>query len=100
MELDFTALETGTYVFIGTLFFALVLALFLTVAAFVAMVLISALGGAWYVLKTVVVGLVHSINAGWDRLVHHVGQVELPVDFQPEPAPTTASYPRVALRDS
>jgi hypothetical protein len=100
MQFDFTALETGTYVFIGTLLFALVLAIFLAAAALAAMSLFAVAGGAWYIVKTVVVGLVHGINAGWDRLVHHAGQVELPVDFQPQPAPSTASYPRVALRDS
>lgn len=100
MQLDLTALETATYVFLGTLFFALVLGLFLVAAALAAMILIGTLSGAWYLLKTVVTGTVHGINAGWDRLVHHVGHVELPGEFQPDSAPSTASYPRVALRDS
>lgn len=100
MQFDLTAMETATYVFIATLFFALVLALFLALAALAAMVLIGAASGAWYIVKTALLGIVHGINSGWDRLVHHAGQVEIPVEFQPQPAPSTASYPRVALRDS
>lgn len=100
MNFDFTALETGTYVFIGTLGFAALLVAFIAAAAMAAIVVIGIMSFAWYLVKSVLGGLVHGINFAWDRLVHHAGQVELPVDFQPQVSTGTGSYPRVALRDS
>ncbi|UVJ39326.1 hypothetical protein [Arthrobacter sp. CJ23] len=98
MQLDFTALETATYVFFGTLVFALILVLFITAAALATLILIGAGGLVWYLIKAVLGGLVHGINFAWDRMVHHAGQVELPGELQP--SPSTGSYSRVALRDS
>lgn len=100
MQFDFTALETATYVFLGTLVFAALIVLFITLAALATIVLIGSGGLVWYLLKAIVGSLVHGINFGWDRLVHHAGQVELPGEFQAQPAPSTGTYPRVALRDS
>ncbi|MFJ4210971.1 hypothetical protein ACIPY2_21150 [Paenarthrobacter sp. NPDC089675] len=100
MDFDFTTLETGTYVFIGTLGFAALLVAFIVVAAMAAIVFIGILSFAWYVVKGVLGGLVNGINFAWDRLVHHAGQVEIPVEFQPQVSTGTGTYPRVALRDS
>ena len=58
-------------------------------------------------LSTALLGLVHGINHGWDRLVHHVVPVDFRVDFgtdsgdgQGQTSPSTGTYPRVVLRDS
>lgn len=100
MQFDFTALETATYVFIGTLVFAFALVVFIAAAALATIVIVGSAGLVWYALKAAVLGLVQGINFAWDRAVHHAGQVELPSDFQPQVAPSTGTYPRVALRDS
>ncbi|MCT9870020.1 hypothetical protein [Paenarthrobacter aurescens] len=100
MDFDFTALETGTYVVIGTLVFAAILVAFIAAAAMATIILIGAMGMVWYTVKGVLGGLVHGINFAWDRLVHHAGQVEIPAEFQPQISPSTGSYSRVALRDS
>jgi len=100
MDFDVTTLETGTYVVIGTLFFAVILAAFIAAAAMATIVLIGAMGLVWYTVKGVLGGLVHGINFAWDRLVHHAGQVEIPAEFHPQVSSGTGSYPRVALRDS
>ncbi|UXM91351.1 hypothetical protein [Paenarthrobacter sp. JL.01a] len=100
MDFDVTALETGTYVVIGTLLFAVILAAFIAAAAMATIVLIGAMGMVWYTVKGVLGGLVHGINFAWDRLVHHAVQVEIPAEFQPQVSSGTGSYPRVALRDS
>lgn len=100
MNFDFTALDTATYVFIGTLVFAAILVAFIATAAMATIILIGAAGIAWYAIKAVLGGLVHGINFAWDRVVHHAGQVEIPAEFQPQVSPSTGSYSRVALRDS
>ncbi|WP_314325024.1 hypothetical protein [Paenarthrobacter ilicis] len=100
MDFDVTALETGTYVVIATLFFAALLVAFIAVAAMATIVLVGAGGLAWYAVKGVLGTLVHGINSAWDRVVHHAGQVEIPAEFQPQISSGTGSYPRVALRDS
>ncbi|MGO4147837.1 hypothetical protein AB4Y77_22465 [Paenarthrobacter sp. YAF11_1] len=100
MDFDFTALETGTYVVIGTLVFAALLVAFIAAAAMATIILIGTMGMVWYAVKGVLGGLVHGINFAWDRLVHHAGQVEIPAEFQPQISSGTGSYPRVALRDS
>ncbi len=100
MDFDFTALETGTYVVIGTLVFAAFLVAFIAAAAMATIILIGAMGMTWYAVKGVLGGLVHGINFAWERLVHHAGQVEIPAEFQPQVSTGTGSYPRVALRDS
>jgi hypothetical protein len=100
MQFDFTALETATYVFIGTLVFAAVIVVFISLAALATIVLLGSAGLVWYFIKAVIGSMVHGINFAWDRVVHHAGQVELPVDFQPSSSPSTGTYPRVALRDS
>ncbi|MGF6835280.1 hypothetical protein [Paenarthrobacter nitroguajacolicus] len=100
MDFDFTALETGTYVVIGTLVFAALLVAFIAAAAMATIILIGTMGMVWYAAKAVLGGLVHGINFAWDSLVHHAGQVEIPAEFQPQISTGTGSYPRVALRDS
>lgn len=100
MDFDFTALETGTYVVIGTLVFAALLVAFIAAAAMATIILIGTMGMVWYAAKGILGGLVHGINFAWDRLVHHAGQVEIPAEFQPQISSGTGSYPRVALRDS
>ena len=112
MEFDLSAVETGTMVVIGTLVFGLVIGLFMMMSAFAAMVLVGVGRLVWYLLAGAVVGLVHGINHGWDRLVHHASAVELPgefqvdfgtdfaADYQGQAAPITGTYPRVVLRDS
>lgn len=100
MDFDVTALETGTYVVIATLFFAALLVAFIAVAAMATIVLVGVGGLAWYAVKGVLGTLVHGINFAWDRVVHHAGQVEIPAEFQPQISSGTGSYPRVALRDS
>ncbi|MFH5878977.1 hypothetical protein [Arthrobacter sp. NA-172] len=100
MQIDLTAFDSSTYVFVGTLVFGLVLAAFIAVAAMAALALVGAASFAWYTVKSVLGGLVHGINFAWDQLIHQAGKVELPVEFTPQPAPSTGTYPRVALRDS
>ncbi|SDP70239.1 hypothetical protein SAMN04487914_12829 [Arthrobacter sp. ok909] len=112
MQFDLSAVETGTMVVIGTLVFALLIGLFMMVSAFAAMVLVGVGRLTWYLVAGVVVGMVHAINHGWDRLVHHASTVDLPGDFQVDfgtdfraeypgqAAPSTGTYPRVVLRDS
>jgi len=104
MQFDLSAVETGTMVVAGTLVFALVIALFIMAAAFVALVLVGLARLSWFIAASVLLGLVHGINAGWDRLLHHASTVELPGDFPGEligqSSPSTGTYPRVVLRDS
>jgi hypothetical protein len=104
MQFDLSAVETGTLVFFGTLVFALVIALFILAAAFAALVLVGVGRLAWFLAASVLLGLVHGINTGWDRLLHHAATVELPVEFPGEligqSSPSTGTYPRVVLRDS
>ena len=112
MQFDLSAVETGTMVVIGTLVFAVMIGAFMMVSAFAAMVLVGVGRLAWYLVAGAVVGLVHGINHGWDRLVHHASTVELPADFQVDfgtdfrsdypgqASPSTGTYPRVVLRDS
>ncbi len=112
MQFDLSAVETGTMVVFGTLVFAVLIGLFMMVSAFVAMFLVGVGRLAWYLLAGAVVSLVHGINHGWDRLVHHASTVELPgefqvdfgtdfrADYQGQTAPSTGTYPRVVLRDS
>lgn len=100
MQFDLSAVETATMVFVGTLVFALVLAAFVLTAGFLALVLVGVGKLGWFVASTTLLALVHGINHGWDRLVHHASTVEIPGDFQGQPSPSTGSYPRVILRDS
>ncbi len=104
MQFDLSAVETGTMVFIGTLVFALLIALFMMTAAFVALVLVGIGRLAWFLAAYLLLGLVQGLNHGWDRLVHHASTVEMPAeitgDFLGQSAPSTGTYPRVVLRDS
>lgn len=100
MQFDLSAVEIATFVFIGTLVFGLLIVGFMMSAAFVAMVLVGVGRLAWFVIAGTLLGLVHGINHLWDRMVHHASTVELPGDFQGHSAPSTGTYPRVALRDS
>lgn len=100
MQFDLSAVETATMVFIGTLVFALVLVGFVLTAGFLALVMVGVGKFAWFLASTTLLTVVHGINHGWDRLVHHASTVEIPGDFQGQPSPSTGSYPRVMLRDS
>ncbi len=100
MQFDLSAVETGTMVFTGTLAFALVLVAFVLTAGFLALVLVGVGKLAWFLASSMLLTLVHGINHGWERLVHHASTVEIPGDFQGQPSPSTGSYPRVMLRDS
>jgi hypothetical protein len=108
MQFDLSAVETATMVFIGTLVFALVITLFMMTAAMVALALTGVGRLVWFILATLLLGLVRGLNYGWDRLVHHASTVELPgelasdfaADFIGQSAPSTGTYPRVVLRDS
>jgi hypothetical protein len=100
MQFDISALETATLVFIGTLVFGLVLAAFVLAAGLVALVLLGAGKLAWMVVANTLLATVHGINSVWDRVVRHASSVDVAGDFQPQPAPSTGTYPRVILRDS
>ena len=99
MQFDLSAVETATMVFIGTLVFALVLVGFVLTAGFLALVMVGVGKFAWFLASTTLLTVVHGINSGWDRLVHHASTGS-PGDFQGQPSPSTGSYPRVMLRDS
>jgi hypothetical protein len=100
MNLDFTALDTSIYVFIGTLLIGLALAAFLAVAALATLALAGVGQFAWFLVRSTLGALVDGINFAWERLIHQAGKVELPAEFQAVPGTGTGSYPRVALRDS
>lgn len=96
MQFDVTALESATVVFFATMFIALVLAAFVFVAAFVALVLLGVGKLIWNVVVGILKALVHGINHLWDRLVHHGSKVKLPTDFHGHTGSGTGSYRRVA----
>ncbi|MET1020572.1 MAG: hypothetical protein ABWX69_00020 [Arthrobacter sp.] len=112
MQFDLSTVETATLVFMATLAFALVIALFMTTASFAALVLLGVGRLAWIISANTLLWLVHGINQLWDRLVHHASTVELPGDFagdfvgdiaaeiMGQSGPSTGTYPRVVLRDS
>ncbi|MEO5780691.1 MULTISPECIES: hypothetical protein [Arthrobacter] len=104
MQFDLSAVETGTMVFLGTLVFGMVIAFLMAAAAFAALLLAGAGRLVWLSAAGILPALVHSINRGWDRLVHHAANVDLTGDFSAEfpgqQAPSTGTYPRVVLRDS
>jgi hypothetical protein len=95
MQFDLSAVETATMVFVGTLVFGLLLVAFILTAGFLALVLVGVGKLAWFLVSTSLLAVVHGINHGWDRLVHHASTVEVPGDFQGQPSPSTGSYPRV-----
>jgi hypothetical protein len=96
MQFDLSAVETATMVFVGTLVFGLLLVAFILTAGFLALVLVGVGKLAWFLVSTSLLAVVHGINHGWDRLVHHASTVEVPGDFQGQPSPITGSYPRVS----
>lgn len=100
MQFDLSSVETATLVFAGTLVFGVILAAFVLAAGLVALVLLGVGKLSWTVVSTVLLAVVHGINAGWDRLVHHAAAVDVAGDFQAQPSPSTGTYPRVILRDS
>lgn len=100
MQFDLSAVDTATMVFMGTLMLALVLVAFVLAAGFLALVLVGVGKLAWFLVSTTLLMVVHGINHAWDRLIHHASSVEIPGDFQGQPAPSTGSYPRVMLGDS
>jgi bacteriorhodopsin len=100
MQFDLSSVETATMVFIGTMVFALLIVAFVLTAGFVALVLVGVGKLAWFLASTSLLAVVHGINRGWERLVRQAGNVELPGDFQGQPAPSTGTYPRVMLGDS
>ena len=95
MQFDLSAVETATMVFVGTLVFGLLLVAFILTAGFLALVMVGVGKLAWFLLSTSLLAVVHGINHGWDRLVHHASTVEVPGEFQGQPSPSTGSYPRV-----
>ena len=95
MQFDLSAVETATMVFVGTLVFGLLLVAFILTAGFLALVLVGVGKLAWFLVSTSLLAVVHGINHGWDRLVHHASTVEVPGEFQGQPSPSTGSYPRV-----
>ncbi|WP_411374717.1 hypothetical protein ACLH0K_17095 [Arthrobacter sp. MPF02] len=100
MQFDISSLETGTLVFIGTLVFAFILAAFVLAAGLIALVLVGAGKLTWMVVANTLLTVVHGVNSVWDRLVHRASTVDVSGNFQPQPAPSTGTYPRVILRDS
>jgi hypothetical protein len=100
MQFDLSAVETATMVFVGTLVVALLLLVFVVTAGFIALLLVGVGKLAWFLASSTLLAMVHGINHGWDRLVHHASTVEIPGDFQGQPSPSTGTYPRVILRDS
>ena len=105
MQFDLSTVETATMVFFGTLVVALVVALFMMTAAFAALVLVGVGRLAWIIAVNMVLALARRTNHLWDRLVRHASAVELSGDFQGDfhgqaSAPSSGTYPRVALRDS
>ena len=95
MQFDLSAVETATMVFVGTLVFGLLLVGFILTAGFLALVLVGVGKLAWFLASNTLLAVVHGINHGWDRLVHHASTVEVSGDFQGQPSPSTGSYPRV-----
>ncbi|MGM9472028.1 hypothetical protein ACS5PJ_08475 [Pseudarthrobacter sp. YS3] len=95
MQFDLSAVETATMVFVGTLVFGLLLVGFILTAGFLALVLVGVGKLAWFIASNTLLAVVHGINHGWDRLVHHASTVEVSGDFQGQPSPSTGSYPRV-----
>lgn len=100
MQFDLSAVETATLVFVGTLVFAFILAAFVLAAGLVALVLLGTGKLGWTVVSKSLLAVVHGINAGWDRLVHHAAAFDAAGDFPGQSSPSTGTYPRVILRDS
>ena len=100
MQFDLSALDTSTLVFIGTLAFGGLLAAFVLASGLVALLVLGTGKLAWVLVSSTLLAVVHGINAGWDRLVHHAKSVDVAADFPAQPSPGTGTYPRVILRDS
>ncbi|MDQ0636335.1 hypothetical protein QFZ40_004244 [Arthrobacter pascens] len=100
MQFDLSSVETATMVFVGTLAVALLLLVFVMTAGFVALLLVGVGKLAWFLVSSTLLAVVHGINHGWDRLLHHASAVEIPGDFAGQPSPSTGTYPRVILKDS
>ncbi len=82
MNLDFTALDTSIYVFIGTLLIALALAAFMAVAALATLALAGCGQFLWFLLRSTLGALVNGINFAWERVVHQTANVEIPGELQ------------------
>ena len=100
MQFDLSSVENATLVFMGTLMFGAILAVFVLTAGLIALLLLGAGKLGWTLASTVLVAVVHGINMGWDKLVHHASTVDVAGDFQAQTSPSTGTYPRVILRDS
>lgn len=100
MPFDLTAVDNATLVFIGTLVFGFILATFVLISGLLALVLLGAGKLSWTLVSKTLLAVVHGINAGWDKLVHHAATVDVAGDFQAQSSPSTGTYPRVILRDS
>ena len=100
MQFDLSSVETATMVFVGTLAGALLLLVFVMTAGFVALLLVGVGKLAWFLVSSTLLAVVHGINHGWDRLLHHASAVEISGDFAGQPSPSTGTYPRVILKDS
>ena len=111
MQFDLSAVETATLVFIGTLVFALVIALFMMTASFAALVLVGVGRLAWFIAATSSWGLSTASTTpgtGWStmrprwscRATSPASSGDMAAEIMGQPAPSTGTYPRVVLRDS
>ncbi|HEU4667394.1 MAG TPA: hypothetical protein VFS79_07005 [Arthrobacter sp.] len=100
MQFDLSSVDNATLVFVGTLVFGVILAAFVLAAGLVALLLLGIGKLGWTVVSTILLAVVHGINAGWDRLLRHAAAVDVAGEFQAQPSPSTGTYPRVILRDS
>lgn len=109
MQFDLSIVETATMVFFGTIVVALIMSLFLALAAFAALVLVGVGRLAWIATASTVLGLARHTTQLWSSLVRHASAVELPGDLQGgfrsgfhghAVSSGTGTYPQVALRDS
>ncbi|MFJ6158297.1 hypothetical protein ACIQF8_13010 [Pseudarthrobacter sp. NPDC092184] len=100
MQFDLSSVENATLVFMGTLMFGAILAVFVLTAGLIALLLLGAGKLGWTLASTVLLAVVHGINTGWDKLVHHASTVDVAGDFPAQASPSTGTYPRVILRDS
>lgn len=96
MQFDITAVEPATIVFLGTMVIAFILAAFVAIAAFIALVFVGVGKLIWNIVVGALLAVVHGINHLWDRVVHHSSQVELPTDLHGHTGSGKGSYRRVA----
>lgn len=86
MPFDLSSVDNATLVFVGTLVFGFILAVFVLVSGLVALVLLGAGKLSWTLVSMSLLAVVHGINTGWDRLIHHTSTVDIPADFAGQPS--------------